>query len=96
MGQTAHRVQAARSVGRGRVWCPGRFAVVVRLDLTLICRAHGVPQVYVCPPDACYLNGVECVGHEYWKKGVASCVDPKAEGGLCRAWERMGTLDLSH
>ncbi len=60
------------------------------LDLVLCCRAYAVPQVYVCPPDACYLNGVECVGHEYWKKGVASCVDPKAEGGLCRGytWER--------
>ncbi|GFR45386.1 hypothetical protein Agub_g6764, partial [Astrephomene gubernaculifera] len=32
-------------------------------------------QVYVCPPDACFLKGTSCAGHELQKKGLRGCVD---------------------
>ncbi|GFR51054.1 hypothetical protein Agub_g13376 [Astrephomene gubernaculifera] len=32
-------------------------------------------QVYACPPDACFLRGVACIGHELWKKGIEGCVN---------------------
>ncbi|GFR49555.1 hypothetical protein Agub_g11601 [Astrephomene gubernaculifera] len=38
-------------------------------------------QVYVCPPDTCYVNGIACSGHEVWKKGIEGCVNASASVG---------------
>ncbi|KXZ53417.1 hypothetical protein GPECTOR_7g1315 [Gonium pectorale] len=38
-------------------------------------------QVYACPPDACFLDGIACSGHEFWKKDLAGCVSPVAAEG---------------
>ena len=35
--------------------------------------------VLICPPDFCVMYG--CPGHELWRKGVASCVNPLAPVG---------------
>ncbi|KXZ53422.1 hypothetical protein GPECTOR_7g1320 [Gonium pectorale] len=53
---------------------PGIYAVS-RLGANITGR------VYACPPDACFLDGIACSGHEFWKKDLAGCVNSTAAEG---------------